>query len=478
MVSRRAVIGVFGGSFDPPHLGHALLPTYLQSRRLVDRLVVAPTADHPFGAAVPGAPATKKNNPFPLRLSWIRAAMEPHGAFVDVTDLEARLLAEHGGPSYTIRLLDEVQRRHGDARVRLVIGSDIVRRGETARWHRWEEIASRFDPIVVPRVGYGDPGECSLPEVSSTQVREAVAAGRWTDLETLVPAAVLEQLRRPCPGTIWLVGHGHVAAHAEPWLRAGGWNVVSLPGRAVAAAVRELAAAARDLAAVQRPAWPAAIWLLVSDPALPPVAQNLHEIAREVGLPRSCVVLHAAGARRAHDVLGSLTDHPVGTLHPICSLRRERVWPSWLPRAGFGIEGDEPARAQAIALVGDQPWLDLQGLDATERRAYHAACALTANHLAVLWESSAEVLRAQGQPASLSRGILASLLRSSIDNLLGLGIPSGITGPVSRGDAETVKAHVAALEGDAAELYRVLSERLAHIVETSAAVTGEPDESP
>jgi predicted short-subunit dehydrogenase-like oxidoreductase (DUF2520 family) len=201
--------------------------------------------------------------------------------------------------------------------------------------------------------------------------------------------------------------------------------------------------------------------LLVEDRAIASVAQVC------VGsIPPGTPVLHAAGPFLAADVLRPLqaAGHPVGTLHPICSLRRERPWPPRLNDAAFGIEGDPQARALAIDLVGVQSWLDLQALDEAGRRAYHGACALLANHLAVLLDAAGSVLRGQGHDDANIDAALAVLLRSAVDNLLALGIPAGITGPVARGDTATVRAHLEALPAEVAELYAVLSARLTAMI--------------
>lgn len=455
------VLGVFGGAFDPPHLGHAMVPAYLRLRGLAERVLVVPCADHPLG---------KDLSPFVRRMALVRAAMAIHGDAVEVSDVEARLHAERGGPSYTLRMLEAVAAEHPGHEVRLVVGSDIV--GEVQRWHRWDEIERRFAPIVVPRTGHAPPDACALPAVSSTQVRAwlrtaygdpaEAAGGADVDAEersaaeeglaAAVPEGVLRILRtRPGP-PVWVVGRGHVATHAVPWLEDQGRTVVRLRARALVAGAE---------------AWPratpAGVWVLARDPALPHVARALCER----GLPASVPVLHGAGALRAEDVLEPLRrrGHPVGTLHPICSLRAERAWPSPLPRAGFGVEGDPPARALALSFIGAQPWLDLQPLSREERRAYHAACSLAANHLAVPYAAALDVLVGQGHPAATAKAALGGLMRSALDNLVQLGVPAGVTGPVARGDAAAVQAHLDALPADAAALYRELSQRLATLVE-------------
>ncbi|KIG12061.1 Ketopantoate reductase PanG [Enhygromyxa salina] len=456
MSDSRPALAVLGGSFNPPHLGHALLPGYLLARGDAARVLVAPCFDHPLG---------KSLAPFERRMSWVRAAMLGHDARVEVSSIEAELASERGGrPSYTLELLEAIAARQPDVRVRLVVGSDITNSGETDRWHRWDEIVARFDPIIVPRAGWSDPGAVTLPEVSSTAVREQIAEIRAAGpdvalaraaLRGSVPSAVAVALERWIAGDeprVWVVGHGHVAHHAVPWLRDRGFVVEQLSARGLASGTATVPSA-EPLAGV---------WLLCRDGALAQVDAAL--VGR---LPSSTPVLHAAGARLARLALPALhaAGHPVGTLHPICSMRREQPR-SRLSTASFGLGGDAAARRFGAALIGQAPRVDLGHLDQRGRLAYHAACALVANHLAVLEDRGAAVLRGLGlaTPAVIERAI-GELMLGSLENLLALGIPAGVTGPLSRGDHATVAAHLAALDDDATRsLYAQLSERLAALL--------------
>ncbi|HGG57759.1 MAG TPA: DUF2520 domain-containing protein, partial [Nannocystis exedens] len=412
----RPVLAVLGGSFNPPHIGHALIPSYLRLRGLATRIVVAPCWSHPFAKSMAS---------FDLRLQWTRAAMSCHGDEVLVSDLEAELAAGRGqGVSYTIELLEALAQRWPGYDVRLVIGTDIVARGEFDRWHRVEELRRRFPPIIIARAGYADPDECVLPEVSSTAIRALLAdpsaPGAREALAASVPAALLPLLVDPSPGCIWLIGHGHVAMHAELWLRARGWTTRMIGARALVAGQSELAAAEAEPR-------PDAIWVLCGDPAIPAVAAALVEGLD--GIETKVPVLHAAGALPAASdaALGCLarTGYPVATLHPICSLRREQLARSRLATATFGVEGDDAAMEVARRMIGEQPTIDLRGLDEQDRRAYHGACALAANHLGVLYGEASAVVEAVGCARRPAEQAIGSLLRSSLSNLLALGVPAG-----------------------------------------------------
>lgn len=455
----RPVLAVLGGSFDPPHLGHALIPVYLLARGLADRVLVAPCWSHPFA---------KQMMPFAERLALTRLAMAGQAETVVVSDVEARLAAkrEADAPSYSYDLLRAVADEHPGWAVRLVVGSDIVVRGELTRWYRAAEIAAEFSPIVVPRVGFADADDCALPEISSTAVRAWLAAGddpaAQEALTMAVPAAVLRRLRGGHEGHAWLFGRGNVAAHAEPWLRERGWTAAIGSARGLVEGTCDMPEGTPD-----------AIWLLGQDRWLPGAAAAL--VAR--GAPR-VPVLHAAGAVVAREGLAAAAEagYPVGTLHPICSLRRERPH-SRLGSCVFGLEGDASARAIALRWLGPQAHLDLQHLNAEQRTRYHAACALAGNHVAVLAERSGETMRALGLPGTIATRAIGELLRSALENLLALGMPHGVSGPAARGDLAALARHEAALEGQASALYRVLSAQLVELLQVELALLasrGEP----
>jgi len=170
-------IAVYGGSFDPPHVGHLMVASWLRWTDRADEVWIVVSHDHPFG---------KDSAPFPQRLDWCRSAVADLPG-VQVSDVEARLPP----PSYTLATLEALARAHPDRRFRFVLGSDAF--ASVDRWHRWDDIAARFDPIVVARAGHphDDRGPV-FPEVSSTVVRER--ARRGDPIDTLVPRSILDSV--------------------------------------------------------------------------------------------------------------------------------------------------------------------------------------------------------------------------------------------------------------------------------------------
>jgi nicotinate-nucleotide adenylyltransferase len=172
-------VGLFGGSFNPPHVGHAMVVSWLLWTEQVDEVWLMPTYEHPFD---------KDLIPFATRVMACKALSTLFQGQVKVCEIERDLPR----PSYTLNSLETLSVAHPGLDFRLVAGSDILE--QVHAWHKWEEIQARFRPILVSRAGYRVlPDSPIFPEVSSTAIREALRAGRSVD--ALLPAGVLREIK-------------------------------------------------------------------------------------------------------------------------------------------------------------------------------------------------------------------------------------------------------------------------------------------
>jgi nicotinate-nucleotide adenylyltransferase len=178
MNARR--VAIYGGSFDPPHLGHVLSVAWALSAADVDEVWVIPTWEHAFGKS--------HGATFEARMAMCRLAFAPFRN-VELSDIECRL----GGVSRTLDTLQALRASHPDASFRLLVGADVL--PTTDRWHRWDDIVELAPPLVVGREGYPASEDCpvSIPDVSSTEVRAALERGGA--LYGMVPAAVIAHIR-------------------------------------------------------------------------------------------------------------------------------------------------------------------------------------------------------------------------------------------------------------------------------------------
>jgi nicotinate-nucleotide adenylyltransferase len=181
-------VGIFGGTFDPPHVGH---------------LAAAVNARHALGLdvvllVVANVPWQKVDErvitPAEDRLAMVRAAVGSVEG-LEVSDAEIR----RGGESYTADTLAELQAEDPDRELFVILGSDAAAELET--WERADEVRERATIVVIDRPGgswSSPPGwvveriEVPRLEVSSTDLRRRAADGR--PLDFLVPPEVISSI--------------------------------------------------------------------------------------------------------------------------------------------------------------------------------------------------------------------------------------------------------------------------------------------
>ena len=174
-------IGIFGGTFDPPHISHTLAVLYALETGGLERIVVIPCFKHPLGKSV---------STFEHRLAMTRLAMEPIGERAIVSDIEAR----RDGASYTIDTVRSMIKEMPNAEISLIIGSDILK--ETRLWKDFAELEKMARIIVIPRPGGENPPAARffLPDISSTEIRRRLKSGE--DVLPFLSRRVLEYIRR------------------------------------------------------------------------------------------------------------------------------------------------------------------------------------------------------------------------------------------------------------------------------------------
>jgi nicotinate-nucleotide adenylyltransferase len=182
-------IGLFGGSFDPVHLGHLLAAQAAREEAGLSRVYFIPAAQSPFKPATQPAPAAE-------RLKLLRLALAgDEGAEID--DQEIR----RGGVSYTIDTLRAYAGRFPGAELFYLIGGDQP--AQLPMWREAEELARLSQFLIIPRPGE-TVGALAAPfrgrvlrgfplEISSSEIRRRIRAK--LPLAHLVPAPVAEAIR-------------------------------------------------------------------------------------------------------------------------------------------------------------------------------------------------------------------------------------------------------------------------------------------
>mgnify|MGYP001599826241 CR=1 FL=1 len=181
-------LGIYGGSFDPVHLGHLLVAQAAMEELELDRLFFVPAAQSPFKPEQNLVPAA-------VRLQLLRLAL----AGKTNCELEDQEILR-GGISYTIETLRHYMKRFPDAELFYLIGADNV--AKLNDWREAGELARLAEFVAVPRPGNAAPvfptpfrGRVlrGFPfAVSSSEIRARIKAG--LPVENLVPSAVAETI--------------------------------------------------------------------------------------------------------------------------------------------------------------------------------------------------------------------------------------------------------------------------------------------
>jgi predicted short-subunit dehydrogenase-like oxidoreductase (DUF2520 family) len=244
-------------------------------------------------------------------------------------------------------------------------------------------------------------------------------------------------------GALALVGPGRAGTTLALGLAARGWTVVAVAGRTVDAPSTQGTAARLGAPAV-------AVEDAGRDADLVIVATPDGAVAEAAGraapsIASGALVIHLAGSLG----LDALDPVPArrGALHPLMTIPApdpERLRGAWCAVAG------DPQVEHIATGLGMRPF----PVADEDRAAYHAAACIASNHLVALL---AQVERVSPVPLDA----MLPLVRATVDNVEACGSRAALTGPIARGDVDTVARHLAALGAADADMYRALA-REAH----------------
>lgn len=181
-------IGILGGSFNPVHIGHLMLASYLSQFTSLDEVWLTLSPLNPLKAEASELIPDMSR----LRMLSIAGKQAPG---VGVCDIELSMPR----PSFTINTLDLLRRRYPRRRFKLIIGSDNWRIFD--KWRDYERILSEYGVIVYPRPGYPienryedgvDFVNAPVFNISSTFIRNAIARGK--DMNLFLPSGVYDYI--------------------------------------------------------------------------------------------------------------------------------------------------------------------------------------------------------------------------------------------------------------------------------------------
>ncbi|MCA8939564.1 MAG: DUF2520 domain-containing protein [Planctomycetes bacterium] len=259
-----------------------------------------------------------------------------------------------------------------------------------------------------------------------------------------------------------IIGAGRLGSNLCAWLSAANYQVSGLASRNVDR-MREIMWASQSSAALFKSPREAAlqgdlVFITVPD-------AHISEVVKEI-IPHADdhskrTFVHCAGSKLARE-LADLKElgAAIGVFHPIQSFaplpKEGRPEASPFTGISIGIEAQSEDKFEMLAQVAsDLSAKPLRlGNDARSRARYHASAVLASNALVALMDSAVGLLVHDGHAEPEARAALLTLVQGTVNNLAKMPAPEALTGPVARGDAETLAAHLAALPPAAKALYR------------------------
>lgn len=175
-------VGVFGGTFDPVHVGHALLAECCQRQAALDRVMFVPAAQQPHKAHSPVASAAD-------RVAMLRLATAEIPTWETAT-----LEIDRGGVSYTVDTLREIHGRDPQAELFFLLGADAL--ADLPTWRESQSLCELALPLAVRRPGAGEPDFAALGRVVSRDRVDQIRAAQVTMPATPVSSSEIQRLIR------------------------------------------------------------------------------------------------------------------------------------------------------------------------------------------------------------------------------------------------------------------------------------------
>jgi nicotinate-nucleotide adenylyltransferase len=161
-------VGIYGGTFDPIHVGHLHVITQLFEKDLVDQLLVIPAGVPLLRENAPIATGQQRRTMCQLALADLPSTI---ASKVQVNPIEIL----RTGPSYAIDTVEAVAQSYPADTIVLVIGQDAA--GKLNQWHRIEELREMVEFLIIARPGYtGDGVDIGALNVAATTIRQGLSA--------------------------------------------------------------------------------------------------------------------------------------------------------------------------------------------------------------------------------------------------------------------------------------------------------------
>jgi predicted short-subunit dehydrogenase-like oxidoreductase (DUF2520 family) len=192
------------------------------------------------------------------------------------------------------------------------------------------------------------------------------------------------------------------------------------------------------------------IWITTPDDTIEICAE---EIAAEItSLPIDKIFLHASGVHSCF-ILQSLAEKgfEVASAHPLLAFNDVEQAVVDLEKTYFALEGNDQiitTLTRFFQQTGNQTFV----INAKEKPLYHAAASMLSNYLVTLFDTSCQMFGKAGMPEAITSSAAMPLLESVVGNLKRTDARNALTGPIKRGDRNTISLHLQSIEKEMPEI--------------------------
>ncbi|MFP4028628.1 MAG: Rossmann-like and DUF2520 domain-containing protein [Candidatus Brocadiia bacterium] len=179
------------------------------------------------------------------------------------------------------------------------------------------------------------------------------------------------------------------------------------------------------------------------------------EIAENGGFDAHSIAAHCSGALSS-DVLepARARGAAVGSMHPLQSFATRQQALRLIPGSYCCVEGD-PAAVGVLTDAAEAIGMESMSIPTENKSLYHAAAVMACNYLVALQDAAMELAAESGLKREVALKAFLPLIQGTVQNLKKLGLTNCLTGPIVRGDVETVRRHLEALQESRIELARL-----------------------
>jgi predicted short-subunit dehydrogenase-like oxidoreductase (DUF2520 family) len=276
-----------------------------------------------------------------------------------------------------------------------------------------------------------------------------------------------------------IVGCGKVGCALAKQMKSSGYTLAGLASKSITSAQK--AASQLDTDIFSDKSWEITksadvVFITTPDGQIQEAASLL---ANKNGLKKNAVVLHCSGAQPSTILLDvKKCEVSIGSLHPLQSFASTEIQGNPFTNIIAAVEG-EPDAVSIASRIAQDLGANCLTIKTNAKTAYHAAAVVASNYLVTIQDLAFKLLQIAGIPAEDAFQVLGPLVQGTLSNIEKVGTEKALTGPIVRGDTETVGTHVDEIHRMAPELlglYQILGQYTVHIAESGGNITKDRSE--